>query len=315
VGGAAAPAAVAGERNRTPARPDAPAVIERDVRPLGLWRMPGPARDGLLRRRSGGLVRLLHLNGEPVVVHAHIAGGAVRLRSQSGSRDAAAWGVDRMRFALCLDHDLSGFHRRFVRDPLIGPVIRWRPWIRPHRKPDPFEALAWAICEQLIETQRAWAIQRRLVWRYGRLSPCGSLRDAPSARTMAGRAPAELQACDLSAERSLALVKAAREVTAARTDLTEHEPVWARLRRIPGIGSWTLEKLAFHGQGRDDQLPAGDLAYVKLVGSLAGLGRRATEDEVRLFFEPYAPYTALAGLYALSAGKLGGRTRGARPVL
>ena len=37
-------------------------------------------------------------------------------------------------------------------------------------------------------------------------------------------------------------------------------------------------------------LPAGDLAYVKLVGRLAGLGRRATEEEVREFFAPYAPY-------------------------
>jgi 3-methyladenine DNA glycosylase/8-oxoguanine DNA glycosylase len=283
-------------------RPRAPAVIDLDVLPPGLWRLPGPGRDGLLRRSGGGLARLLHHDGEPVMVHARVARGAVRLRSQARSRAAAAWGLDRMRFALCLDHDLSGFHRRFVRDPLIGPAIRWRPWIRPRRTPEPFEALEWAICEQLIETQRAWAIQRRLVWRYGRVSGCGRFRDAPSAPAMAGRAPAELQACDLSAGRSRALVKAAREVAAGRADLSQHEPAWTRLRRISGIGSWTLEKLAFHGQGRDDQLPAGDLAYVKLVGSLAGLGRRATEEEVRAFFRPYEPYRGLAGIYALGAG-------------
>lgn len=280
------------------------AVIEREVTPRGAWRMPGPGRDGLMRRRGGGLVRLLHHEGEePVVVHARVTRGAVRLRSEAPTRVAAGWGVDRMRFALCLDHDLTAFHRRFVRDPLIGPVIRRRPWVRPRRTPEPFEALAWAICEQLIETERAWAIQRRLVWRFGRPSRCATLRDAPSATTMAGRAPAELQACDLSAGRSLALVRAGREVAASRTDLEQHEPAWARIRRIPGIGAWTLEKLAFHGQGRDDQLPAGDLAYVKLVGRLARLGRRATEEEVRAFFEPYAPYGALAGIYAL-AGRM-----------
>lgn len=241
------------------------------------------------------------------MVRARIVGGAVRLSSEAASPTAAASGIDRMRFALGLDHDLRAFLRRFRRDPIIGPVIRRRPWIRPRRNPDPFEALAWAICEQLIETERAWAIQRRLVWRYGRRSRCGALRDAPSARALAGRAPAELQACDLSAGRSLALVKAAREVAAGRADLTEHEAVWRRLRRIPGIGAWTLEKLAFHGQGRDDQLPAGDLAYVKLVGSLARLGRRATEEEVRAFFEPYAPYAALAGIYALSGVRANNR--------
>jgi 3-methyladenine DNA glycosylase/8-oxoguanine DNA glycosylase len=279
----------------------APAVIECDIRPRGVYRFPPLGRDGLLRRRRGGLVRLLHHGEEPVVVRVSPVAGAVRLCAEASSREAAAWGLDRMRFALALDHDLVPFQRRFVRDPLLGPVIHRRPWIRPWRSPVPFQALAWAVCEQLIESVRAAAIQRRLVWRFGRQSACATLRDAPSAQAMAARAPAELQACDLSAGRSLALVKVAREVARGTADLSEHEPAWRRLRRIPGIGSWTLEKLAFHGQGRDDQLPAGDLAYVKLVGALTGLGRRATEDEVRAFFEPYAPYQALAGLYALKA--------------
>ena len=254
-----------------------------------------------MRRRDAGLVRLLHGGDEPVVVHARVTAGAVRLSARAPSRDAALWAIDRMRFALCLDHDLSAFHRRFARDPLIGPVIHRRPWLRPRRLPQPFEALAWAIAEQLIESGRAAGIQRRLVWRFGRASSCGTLRDAPSPERIGGRAPAELQACDLSAGRSLAMVKAGAEVTAGRADLAAHEPAWRRLRRIPGIGSWTLEKLAFHGQGRDDQLPAGDLAYVRLVGDLTRLGRRATEDEVREFFAPYAPYGALAGIYALGA--------------
>ncbi len=252
-----------------------------------------------MRRREGGLARLLHDGDQPVVVHARVTAGAVRVRARAPSREAGLWAIDRMRFALCLDHDLSAFHRRFARDSLIGPVIHRRPWLRPRRLALPFEALAWAIAEQLIESRRAAGIQRRLVWRYGRASSCGTLRDAPTPARIAGRAPAELQACDLSAGRSLAMVRASREVAAGRADLTAHEPAWRRLRRIPGVGSWTLEKLAFHGQGRDDQLPAGDLAYVKLVGELARLGRRATEDEVREFFAPYAPYGALAGIYAL----------------
>ncbi|HEV2075555.1 MAG TPA: hypothetical protein VGR10_04905 [Thermoleophilaceae bacterium] len=274
--------------------------------------MPSAGRDGLMRRRRGGMVRLLHRGDEAVVVHARAASDAVRLRAEGSSAEAAAWGLDRMRFALCLDHDLSEFHRRFARDPLVGPAIRRRPWLRPWRTPQPFEALAWAICEQLIETERAWSIERRLVWRFGRRSACGTLRDAPTARAVAGRAPAELQACDLSAGRSLALIRSAREVADGRADLRRHEHAWRRLRRVPNVGSWTLEKLAFHGQGRDDQLPAGDLAYLKLVGALAGLGRRATEEEVRAFFTAYAPYEALAGIYALSAVR-SAPTRDPRP--
>jgi 3-methyladenine DNA glycosylase/8-oxoguanine DNA glycosylase len=263
--------------------------------------MPGAGRDGVLRRRGDALCRLLHPGGEPVVVRAWATRSAVRVRGESRTRDSAAEGVERMRFALGLDHDLAEFHRAFRRDPLIGPAIRMRPWLRPRRRPEPFEALAWAICEQLIESGRASAIQRRMVHRFGRRSDCRTLRDAPAAELLAGRSPAELEACGLAAKRAIAMVRAAREVASGRADLSAHEPAWKRLRAIPNIGSWTLEMLAFHGQGRDDMLPAGDLAYVILVGEAAGLGRRATEHEVRDFFAPYAPYAGLAGLYALSS--------------
>jgi 3-methyladenine DNA glycosylase/8-oxoguanine DNA glycosylase len=277
-----------------------PVVVEQDVTPIGSYRMPGAGRDGVLRRRGRAVVRAIHHQDECAVVAAWASGGQVRLRAKSQSREAAAYAIERMRFALCLDHDLAPFHRRFVRDRLLGPIIRRRPAIRPTRFADPFQALAWAVTEQLIEVERALAIQRRLTYRYGRPSACGTLRDSPSAHRLAACAPAELQACDLSAGRSLALVMAAREVASGRVDLlSQHEPAWRRLIRIREIGPWTLEKLAVHGQGRDDQLPAGDLAYIKLVGRLAGLGRRATVDEVREFFAPYAPFQALAGIHLL----------------
>jgi 3-methyladenine DNA glycosylase/8-oxoguanine DNA glycosylase len=202
-----------------------------------------------------------------------------------------------MRFALGVDHDLRPFQRAFARDRLLGPILRRCPWLRPRRRPEPFEALAWAVTEQLIDVERALGIQRQIVRRHG--PQRGRLRDVPSAAAVARLAPAQLDACGLAPKRSIALVRAAREVASGRADLAGHEPTWARLRTIREIGSWTVECLAFLGQGRDDQLPAGDLAYVKLVGRLAGLGRRATEDEVREFFAPYAPYQALAGIYLL----------------
>jgi len=279
----------------------ASAVIEEDVRPIGRYRMPPARPDGIMRRRGTALVRVMHLGDEPAVVRAWPLSSAVRLRAEARTREAAAHAVERMRFGLNLDHDLAPFHRRFKNDPLIGPVIRRHPWLRPFRRAVPFEALAWAITEQLIETTRAFAIQRRLTYRYGRRSTCGTLRDAPTPGALAARAPYELAALDLAAKRALAMIKVSREIDRGRVDLTEHEPAWRRLLSIPNIGSWTIDCLAFHGQGRDDMLPAGDLAYVKLVGRMARLGRRATEAEVREFFEPYGEHAGLAGTYMLRA--------------
>jgi 3-methyladenine DNA glycosylase/8-oxoguanine DNA glycosylase len=292
--------------------------VEVDVVPIGPFRMPGGGRDGVLRTRGGVLRRILCVEDDPVEVRAWPCGGAVRFRATAATRDAAAYGVQRMRFATGVDHDLEPFHRAFWRHPLLGPVLRRKPWLRPRRRPEPFEALAWAICEQLIEGGRAAEIQRRLVWRHGRLGHCGELRDVPSAEVLAGLAPAQIEACGLSPSRAVTMVKAAREVARGRVDLhdpTLHEHGWRRLRAIRGIGSWTVEYLALHGQGRDDQLPHGDLAYIKLVGLLAGLGRRATEDEVREFFAPYAPYAGLAGsvLAHAAAGGAFGPAPGVRP--
>jgi 3-methyladenine DNA glycosylase/8-oxoguanine DNA glycosylase len=247
-------------------------------------------------------VRVVCAEGEAAVVRAWVAAGRVRFRAEAPSRAAALAAIERMRFALGTDHDLSAFHRRFRRDRLVGPVIRLRPWLRPRRRPEPFEALAWAVCEQLIESRRAAGIQRRIVRRLGSRSDCGTLRIPPSANRLAGCAPAEIDACGLAPKRSIALVRAAREVASGRADLSRHEPAWRRLKAIPNIGNWTIEMLAFEGQGRDDMLPALDVAYLKLVGVLAGLGRRATEDEVRAFFAPYEEHAGLAGIYALHRG-------------
>jgi 3-methyladenine DNA glycosylase/8-oxoguanine DNA glycosylase len=279
--------------------------VRREVRPAWTFRLSRRVGlDRVARLRGGVLHRLLHCEEHPVVVRvAQLAPDRVLFGAQADSREVAEWGLERMRLALGIDLDLRPFSERFRFDPLLGAGVRAHPGLRPHGRPDPFEALAWAICEQLIEYERAAAIQRRLVFKLGRRCPISGLTDSPSAAVLAGQAPALLESFGLTETRALALVKAAREVASGRVDLSDpdHERGWRRLRTIRGVGSWTLETLAFTGQGRLDQLPAGDLAYLKLVGQLQSPDPRgrATEEEVRELFAPYAPWTGLAGLHAL----------------
>jgi 3-methyladenine DNA glycosylase/8-oxoguanine DNA glycosylase len=103
---------------------------------------------------------------------------------------------------------------------------------------------------------------------------------------------------DLAPKRALALIHCAREVTTGRVDLADPEHD-RRLIKISNVGPWTLQILGLAGRGDPDSLPAGDLAYVKLVGVLAGLGRRATVEEVQEYFAPYEPFRGLAGSFAL----------------
>ena len=77
-------------------------------------------------------------------------------------------------------------------------------------------------------------------------------------------------------------------------------PATGACSRCREIGPWTVQCLGLFGRGDPDSLPAGDLGYLKLVGRLAGLGRRATVEEVEEFYAPYAPFRGLAGALTLT---------------
>jgi 3-methyladenine DNA glycosylase/8-oxoguanine DNA glycosylase len=290
----------------------APSALEIEVTPRCPYRLSTRGRaDGVMRLSGGVLTRLLHVDGAPVVVHGwQRRSGAVAIRAvpagEECDADVLEKAIARMRFALAVDDDLRPFYAEFKRDPFIGPAIRRRPWLRPRRRPIAWEALVWAITEQLIESSRAAVIQRRMVRRWGvesvwrgRGTERRPLRDVPTAAVVAGLAPAELAACDLAPARAIAMVKCAREVATGRADPADPagDP---RFARISEIGPWTLQCLGLFGRGDPDSLPAGDLAYVKLIGVVGGLGRRATVEEVERFYARYEPFRALAGAFSLS---------------
>jgi 3-methyladenine DNA glycosylase/8-oxoguanine DNA glycosylase len=313
-----------------------PSVIEERVMPRWPYRLPrSSGGDGGVRSRDKIVERLLHgghapvrvrawrtrdsyvhIRGEPIdpasVQHAIVPEGSPPPEQIPPAGEAETGiAIERVRFSLAVEDDMGEFFQTFKRDPLIGPAIHHKPWVRPRRRPWPWEALCWAITAQLIEASRAAEIQRRIVRRWApsylpnqpsprsRRERSWPLRDVPSAAVIAGRAPAELASMDLSAGRSVAMVRCAREVAHGRARL-EDPSADRRLLAISEIGPWTVQCLGLHGRGEPDSLPAGDLAYVKLVGHLAGLGRRATVEEVEEYFAPYAPFRGLAGAFALA---------------
>ena len=300
------------------------------------YRLPrSSGGDGVVRSRDKVVERLLHVGHAPVRVRAwRTREGYVHIRAEPidpaavvrpivpegnpAAEEIAPAGeaelgiaIDRVRFSLAVEDDMGEFFQAFKRDPLLGPAIHHKPWVRPKRRPWPWEALCWAITSQLIQASRAMEIQRRIVRRWApsylpnqpaprrRRQRAWPLRDVPSAAVIAGRAPAELASLDLSAGRSVAMTRCAREVAQGRAMLDDPRSD-RRLLQISEIGPWTVQCLGLHGRGDPDSLPAGDLAYVKLVGHLAGLGRRATVEEVEEYFAPYAPFRGLAGAFALA---------------
>ena len=150
------------------------ASLEVEVRPPSPFRLPASGgEDRVMLVSAGVATRLLHVEERPVLVRAwQPAGDRVAIRAEPVdpgaieapqtllSPPAAPAGsaqlemaVERMRFALGVDDDLGEFHRRFRADPLLGPLLRRSPHFRPRRRPWPWEALAWAVVKQLIESE------------------------------------------------------------------------------------------------------------------------------------------------------------------
>ena len=202
--------------------------------------------------------------------------------------------IDEARFMLALDDDTSEFHRRFSRDPLLGPSTRVLRGLRPRRKATVAQATLRAICGQLIQSGRALEIER------GVIRACGE--DPPTREALARMSPAELARCGLAGSRAATLVRIVRTLDLESLKRSP-DTALARLRRERGIGPWTVGVIALQGLGRYDAGLVADLGLVKLLASLRG--RWPEPKETAELLEPYDEWQGLASVFLLAGFKRG----------
>jgi AraC family transcriptional regulator of adaptative response / DNA-3-methyladenine glycosylase II len=203
--------------------------------------------------------------------------------------------LEEARFVLALDHDTTEFHRRFARDPLLGPVTRALRGMRPRRKATVAHAVLRGVCGQLIQAGRALEIERAVV----RL--CGE--DPPSRTALARLAPAELVRCGLATSRAATLTRLARTIDLEALRDRLRGTALERLRRERGIGEWTVGVIALQGLGRYDAGIVGDLGLVKLQAALEG--RWPDPAESAELLEPYGEWRGLASVFLLEGFERG----------
>lgn len=294
--------------------------LRTELVPPGPFRLPGGSPDGLVRRRGGVVFRFVHRDGRDVLLRAaQLSDGRVVLGATTPPQaDAATDAAERTlraaltdwRRAVGCDVDLRPFLAAHRHDPLIGRSLVTRPWLRPALRMSVFEALLAAIVEQLIAYEEAVVIQRRIIARHGRaLAPLRPahprLRDAPDAAAVADRLiPAHFEACGLAPSRAACLHRVAREIASGRIDATaDGDRLLERLRRISGVGPWTLALVATQALGRFDRPPSGDLNLRKALGRIRTGDPRARvdEEEVDAWLAPYAPWGALAAAHLMAS--------------
>lgn len=216
---------------------------------------------------------------------------------------------ERVRRIFTLDADPAPFARLVADDaPLAGVMARWHG-LRPILVATPYETLIWAILGQQITIRFAATLKARLAALAGRTLTVGGVTYPLMARPedVAALDPDVLRANAFSRQKAAYVIAVSRAVASGALDfaalaaLPSAEAV-AELTCYNGIGRWTAEYLLMRGLGAPDSIPAGDLGLRQVMGRAYGLGRHATEAEVRSFAERWAPYRGWAAFtwwYAL----------------
>ena len=225
-----------------------------------------------------------------------LADGALRAEVLEGDPAAVAAEVRRR---LSLDADTTPFRERFADDPLLGPLVRRRPGLRPMVRGTVSQAALAAVAGQLVTWAEAAAIEARVV---AAVAPKvgardGGLRLPPTRAELGALSPAQLAARGLSSGRAATLARLLRTLDIEALRRHGSPAVLARLTRERGLGPWSAGVVGLLGLGRLDLGLVGDLGLIRLASRLEG--RTAGVAETAALLAPYGEWAGLASLHLL----------------
>ncbi len=269
-------------------------MILRPAGPYSLRQSLMGRAGGTLRMRGGALEIAVRPEGAAGLARVvQLADGTLGTRVLEGEPAAVAAEVTRR---LSLDADTAPFRERFADDPLLGPLVRRRPGLRPLVYGTAAQAALAAVAGQLITWGEAAAIVTRVV---AAASPrIGGLRLPPTRADLAALSSAQLAARGLSPGRASTLARLLRTLDPEALRAHDSRAVRARLTRERGIGPWSAGVIGLFGLGRLDMGLVGDLGLIRLAGRLGG--RPASVADTAALLAPYGEWAGLASLHLLA---------------
>ena len=243
------------------------------------------------RVTANSVTKCVLLAGKPAIVEIQFHRGVARCSTDASDVFAAHGIAVRM---LGLDAAADTFERGFAHDDLLGALIGRQRGLRIPLTPDPWEALAWAICGQQISVKAAVRLRRELIAAVGAPHTSG-LRAHPTAAEVAALSPERLRSLKFSRSKADYMLAAARAVAAGEVRLSREMSALraARvLKAVRGIGDWTVQYTFLRGFGFTDCLPAGDAGLARGLQQLRG--ERPDEAEIRAVLDCYSPWRSYA---------------------
>jgi len=160
-------------------------------------------------------------------------------------------------------------------------------WIRPAS----FQSLILFILEQQVSLAAAYAAFKKLKERIGFVTP---------ARILA-LSDKELRACYFSRQkivyaRELATAVQRKKLVLKRFTRLPEEVIRLELKKIKGIGDWTVDVYLMHSLQRTDLFPLGDIALVNSLKETKQLPKDVSKERMLTIAESWRPYRTIAAM-------------------
>jgi DNA-3-methyladenine glycosylase II len=158
-------------------------------------------------------------------------------------------------------------------------------------RPGTFQTLILFILEQQVSLASAYAAFRKLKQRIGFVTPSRILALTDD----------ELKACYFSRQkivyaRGLAEAIQSKQLSLRKISTSTNEEIRTQLKKIKGIGDWTVDVYLMHVLRRTDLFPLGDIALVNSLKEVKKLPHHVTRDELLAVAEPWRPYRKIASM-------------------
>jgi DNA-3-methyladenine glycosylase II len=158
-------------------------------------------------------------------------------------------------------------------------------------RPATFQSLILTILEQQVSLASAYAAFKKLKARIGPVTPAKILALSDE----------ELRACYFSRQKIVYARELARAIQEKRLQLKKlstapDEDIRTELKKIKGIGDWTVDVYLMHALQRTDLFPLGDIALVNSLKEVKNLPAHVTREEMLAIAEAWRPYRTVAAM-------------------
>lgn len=177
------------------------------------------------------------------------------------------------------------------KDKHLRSVIRQHGHPPMWSRPANFQSLILTILEQQVSLASAYAAFKKLKAKIRYITPERLLQLTDE----------ELRSCYFSRQKTIYARELARAILEKRLQLKKlstatDEEIRTELKKIKGIGDWTVDVYLMHALQRTDLFPLGDIALVNSLKEVKGLPAQVSKEEMLQIAEAWRPYRTVAAM-------------------